>query len=64
MTPGQLITVHCNKPHFTETGIELVPYDREATFVEMAPKPWYPDACIVDYGNGPRKCVLTMITPR
>lgn len=62
--PGELILVHGKRPVFTDAGLIMEDDVREATFIEHTPKPYDPESCKVDYGNGPRKCSTDLLTPR
>jgi len=55
--------VHSTRVIITDAGLEYCPHDRPAKFIGMAPTPWYPGACLVDYGNGIRKCDLAYCRP-
>lgn len=56
---GQQVMVSLERPIFTEDGLIMEPYERQATFLEHTPKPWESESCRVDFGNGSRKCVTT-----
>jgi hypothetical protein len=58
---GQRIVIIADRPVFTDNGVKFEEYRRPATFIAYNPKPWEPDECVVDYGNGRRKCTLSRI---
>lgn len=59
--PGAKVIVCGQLPVFTDEGLRFEPDYREATFIEHTPKPYDPEACRVDYGNGVRKCTTTIL---
>lgn len=63
-SPGDLITVAMTRASFDDSCAIFEDYQRDATFIEYAPKPWDETLIVLDFGEGKRKSQLGKIAHR